>query len=1036
MKCVPTQNRIIRLIILSLFVLFVVMSINTISYADTSGTCGKNLRWTLNNAGKLTIYGQGEMQDFELRDIPWQSSSVSSVVITHGATSIGGMAFFRCTNLTSITIPDSVTSIGYSAFEGCRGLTSITIPDSVTFIGWRAFEGCRGLTSITIPDSVTYIDGYAFSECSGLTSITIPDSVTSIEGPSSWTGQGGGEVIAGAFEGCTGLTSITIPDSVTSIGGYAFYGCSGLTSITIPDSVNNIGVGAFSGCSGLTSITIPDSVTSIGGPSSDGWTGEVIAGAFEGCTGLTSITIPDSVTSIGGYAFSRCSGLTDIYFTGDAPKMYDAVFSRITTTAHYPADNPTYTDEVKQDYGGKVTWVPTSSTQQDSISATVTFKVVNGAWDDGSTAEKTVTLSGYDGDTLKLSPEQIPAVGSKPGTNYKAGSWDVTPSTSVEIEKDTTYTYTYADKTAPEITAPTAKTLTYNGTAQQLITAGSAVNGTMLYALGNVNEATQDYSPSIPEGINAGTYYVWYMAKGDETHSNTNPACVPVVIGKANLTVTVSGYSGVYDGKAHSITVDVEGTNAVVYYATTALTGDNYLTAGVTTTPPAYENVGIVTVYYYVVSGNYNPVAGSNTIHIIPASSPAPEDLSTDERPVPKANLEENGTAQQLVTAPKKLPDGYTKVQYSLDGGKTWTDDVPVESNAGNYNILVQYIGDDNHNDFIGSPITVQIKPKSGTDPEISPLEAYVRRCYKIIMEREGDAEGVQFWITTLKSGSAAGADIVSLFCSSNEFHNRNLNHSRIAEILYNTMMGRQPDAGGLSFWTGLLDNGTSVDSIIAGFASSEEFARICAEYGITPVFPAEPEVNPLDAYIRRCYTLILQREGEAEGVQYWTEALRFGYATGADIVLLFCSSDEFQSRNLDNRHIAEILYNTMMGRQPDAGGLAFWTGLLDSGIPIETIISGFASSAEFAGICEEYGIIPTLTAEESETLNAEQDLFITEEILEPEFIAEPEQEVSLEPETILEIVPELGDELEPVPPFKLEIENEEEFVLEIDTEL
>ena len=82
-------------------------------------------------------------------------------------------------------------------------------------------------------------------------------------------------------------------------------------------------------------------------------------------------------------------------------------------------------------------------TEQQSISQTVTFKVVNGSWDDGTTADKIVTLTGNEGDTLKLTTEQIPTVGTKPNDGYKSGSWDVTPSTDTAISSNVTYTYTY-----------------------------------------------------------------------------------------------------------------------------------------------------------------------------------------------------------------------------------------------------------------------------------------------------------------------------------------------------------------------------------------------------------------------------------------------------------------------------------------------------------------------------------------------------------------------------------------------------------------
>ena len=82
-------------------------------------------------------------------------------------------------------------------------------------------------------------------------------------------------------------------------------------------------------------------------------------------------------------------------------------------------------------------------------------------------------------------------------------------------------------------TAPTAKTLTYVGSAQELVTAGEASGGTMYYALGeNATTAPADnlYTTSIPTGTNAGTYYVWYKAVGDTTHSDSAPSVVTVTL--------------------------------------------------------------------------------------------------------------------------------------------------------------------------------------------------------------------------------------------------------------------------------------------------------------------------------------------------------------------------------------------------------------------------------------------------------------------------------------------------------------------------
>jgi hypothetical protein len=149
----------------------------------------------------------------------------------------------RNTSVTSVTIGNGVTSVGEYAFANCLGLTSVTMASSVTNIGKEAFYQCTGLTSLVIPDSVTRIGDSAFFGCTGLTSVSIPGSVTRI-GDS-------------AFELCTGLTSVDIPNSVTSIGGRAFDGWSGLTSVIIGNGVASIGESAFETHSRLASVIIP-----------------------------------------------------------------------------------------------------------------------------------------------------------------------------------------------------------------------------------------------------------------------------------------------------------------------------------------------------------------------------------------------------------------------------------------------------------------------------------------------------------------------------------------------------------------------------------------------------------------------------------------------------------------------------------------------------------------------------------------------------------------------------------------------------------
>ena len=102
----------------------------------STGQYGDDVYWTFDSeTGLLIISGSGEMTNYSWGCLPFYSnSSIKSVVIDNGITSIDDFVFCDCTGLTNIEIPNSVTSIGSDAFCGCTGLTNITFPDGVTYI--------------------------------------------------------------------------------------------------------------------------------------------------------------------------------------------------------------------------------------------------------------------------------------------------------------------------------------------------------------------------------------------------------------------------------------------------------------------------------------------------------------------------------------------------------------------------------------------------------------------------------------------------------------------------------------------------------------------------------------------------------------------------------------------------------------------------------------------------------------------------------------------------------------------------------------
>lgn len=183
----------------------------------SSGSCGNNVTYTYNSStGELIISGTGAMKDYSGTS-PFQGTSIKSVVIERGVTSVGDYAFYNCSNLASVTLPAGITIIGFNAFAECSSLSYIKLPDSLKTIESYAFSRCSNLNNILIPNGVTMIKASAFELCTSLTEFIFPDSMTDIYG--------------GLFVYCYGLTSVTIPKSITSINEYAFRHCNGLTDI-------------------------------------------------------------------------------------------------------------------------------------------------------------------------------------------------------------------------------------------------------------------------------------------------------------------------------------------------------------------------------------------------------------------------------------------------------------------------------------------------------------------------------------------------------------------------------------------------------------------------------------------------------------------------------------------------------------------------------------------------------------------------------------------------------------------------------------
>ena len=173
------KKRIISILLAVAILCAMLPQISSFANAATySGTCGENLKWTLDtNTGLLSVTGSGWMPDYTNMNAstvcPWADyrESIKMVSLPEGLTHIGIEAFYGCENLQKITIPDSVTSIGREAFSGCKEMESVSVGRGLGSIASNVFFGCKAIKSFTIlnPNCTIYdrVDtiGYPFLTC-------------------------------------------------------------------------------------------------------------------------------------------------------------------------------------------------------------------------------------------------------------------------------------------------------------------------------------------------------------------------------------------------------------------------------------------------------------------------------------------------------------------------------------------------------------------------------------------------------------------------------------------------------------------------------------------------------------------------------------------------------------------------------------------------------------------------------------------------------------------------------------------------------
>jgi len=319
--------------------------------------------------------------------------------------------------------------------------------------------------------------------------------------------------------------------------------------------------------------------------------------------------------------------------------------------------------------------------------------------------------------------------------------------------------------------------------------------------------------------------------------------------------------------------------------------------------------------YYLVVAsqGNYGDV-GQYTVSgtVLPDTSirsPSGVVAALQLGPAVNVTWNDNASNESYYEVSRSADGSHWSVVAMLDADTTRYTDTDVAAGQAYY----YRVRAGNQSDESNPSNTAQIA--------IDSASLVLAALYHDILGRAPDAVGWVSFAPQLLAG--AGRDTVAhVLLNSGEYF------GRFVDQLYANILHRAADPGGHSYWVNRLASGANENSVISGLLLSAEYAQ----------------QNPgNEAFVESLYQVLLARHSDSGGLAAWVGMLDAGQPR-ASVVQQLLACDE------RNRRIVDQAYVGLFGRHAEPEGLAYWSGRLqnESGFTPRSLVELLVAANEY----------------------------------------------------------------------------------------